>query len=102
MTLIRVFLLCLLTCVAPLQAQAQADACREYANGARDSLKIAVFQSREHSLELRVNKSGTISFPLLGQVQIGGLSATPTEKAIADGLRVGNFLKQSQVIIVIN
>jgi polysaccharide export outer membrane protein len=101
MHMIRVFLVCLLTVIAPQLAQAQADARREYAIGAGDSLKITVFQSPELSLEARVNENGAISFPLLGQVRIGGLSVTQAEKTIADGLRAGNYLKQPQVIIAI-
>ncbi len=101
MPLFRVVLLCLFTLLAPHLAQAQADARREYAIGAGDSLKITVFQSPELSLEARVNENGSISFPLLGQVRIGGLSVTQAEKTIGDGLRAGNYLKQPQVIIAI-
>lgn len=101
MPLFRVVLLCLFTLLAPNLAHAQADARREYAIGAGDSLKITVFQSPELSLEARVNENGSISFPLLGQVKLGGLSVTQAEKTIGDGLRAGNYLKQPQVIIAI-
>jgi polysaccharide export outer membrane protein len=102
MHMTRVFLLCLLALVAPQLARAQAEARREYAIGAGDGLKITVFQSPELSLEARVNENGAITFPLLGQVRIGGLSVTQAEKTIADGLRTGNFLKQPQVIIAVS
>ena len=42
-----------------------------------------------------------ISYPLLGNVKLGGLTATAAEKFIADGLRNGNFVKQPQVTLVV-
>lgn len=73
----------------------------EYRLGSGDALKISVFQNPDMTLETRVSESGTISFPLLGLVRIGGLTVSDAEAKIADGLRKGNFVKQPQVTILV-
>ncbi|MDH0863440.1 polysaccharide export protein EpsE [Mitsuaria sp. GD03876] len=73
----------------------------EYRLGSGDALKISVFQNPDMTLETRVSEAGTISFPLLGLVRIGGLTVSDAEAKIADGLRKGNFVKQPQVTILV-
>ena len=85
----------------PSTAAAQAGARQEYVLGSGDALKITVYQSPDLSLETRVSESGAVSYPLLGQVRLGGLTISQAEKAIADGLRSGNFLKSPQVSILV-
>lgn len=80
---------------------AQPGNAREYVIGPGDILRINVFQAPELSLETRVSEAGTISYPLLGQVQLGGLSVRDAEQRIADGLRRGNFVRQPQVSILV-
>lgn len=81
---------------APLPA---ASAPVEYRLGSGDVLRITVFQNADLSLETRVTEAGIISFPLLGNIRIGGMTITAAERLIADGLRNGNFVKQPQVAI---
>jgi polysaccharide biosynthesis/export protein len=71
----------------------------EYRLGAGDTVRISVYQSPDLSLETRIGDAGTISFPLLGTLRLGGLTVPQAEKTIADGLLKGNFLKQPQVSI---
>lgn len=78
-----------------------AEATRDYVIGAGDVVRIAVYQSPDLTLETRVNESGTISYPLLGSVRLGGLSVAQAEAEIARGLRDGNFLKQPQVTVLV-
>jgi polysaccharide export outer membrane protein len=73
----------------------------EYRLGPGDLLRIGVYQNPDLSLETRVTESGTISFPLLGAVRVGGLGVTAAERLIADGLRSGNFVRQPQVSIAV-
>ncbi len=73
----------------------------EYRLGSGDAIRITVFQNPDMTLETRVSEAGTISFPLLGTVRIGGLSVSEAEGRIADGLRKGNFVKQPQVSILV-
>jgi len=74
---------------------------REYLIGAGDVLRVAVYQNPDLAIETRVSDTGQISFPLLGQVTVGGLTVPQVEKALADGLRTGNFVKQPQVTVLV-
>ena len=80
---------------------AQASASDEYHLGAGDALKISVFQNPDLGLETHVSEVGLVSYPLLGEIHLGGLSVTQAEKLIADGLRNGNFVRSPQVSVVV-
>lgn len=92
------WLLAAMLMVVGLGAQA-ADG--EYVLGAGDQIRVSVYQNPDLLLETRITEGGSISYPLLGNVKIGGLSVTDAEKKIANGLRDGNFLKQPQVSILV-
>ncbi len=83
--------------VAPLAAAAP----NEYRLGSGDIIRVSVFQNPDLTLESRITEAGIVSYPLLGNVRLGGLSVTAAEKTIADGLRNGNFVKQPQVTLVV-
>ena len=91
-------LLALLLASGPSHAQAPSP---EYRLGPGDVVRVTVYQSPDLSLETRVGETGVISYPLLGSVRLGGLSVAQAERAIADGLRSGNFLKQPQVSLLV-
>ncbi|MFM2345268.1 MAG: polysaccharide export protein EpsE [Pseudomonadota bacterium] len=97
----RLFLSVLLL-LAPVLAHAQlSDAQRDYVLGPGDVVRVSVYQNQDLTLETRVTESGAISYPLLGQVRLGGLSVPQAEKLIADGLKNGNFVRQPQVSILV-
>lgn len=97
MRLVRLLLsLCLIGFLAPAQA---ADA-REYVLGSGDVIRITVFQNPDLTVDTRVTESGTITFPLIGQLQVGGLTVPAAEKQIADKLREGGFVLKPQVNIL--
>lgn len=73
----------------------------EYVLGSGDTIRITVYQNPDLTTEARVSESGQISFPLLKDVRLGGLTITQAEKRLADGLRDGNFVKQPQVSILV-
>jgi polysaccharide export outer membrane protein len=83
----------LLSLLAPLEGWAQSD----YRIGAGDNLKIVVFQSNDLATETRVSESGTISFPLVGELQVAGLTTSDLERMIAKRLREGSFLVNPSV-----
>lgn len=87
--------------LVPAGVRADEPAAQEYRLGPGDGVKISVFQNPDLSLETRVSETGVISYPLVGSVQIGGLSVAAAEKAIADGLRKGGFVLQPQVTLVL-
>lgn len=70
--------------------------------GASDVLKITVYNNPDLTVETRVSDSGFISFPLIGQVKVGGLSTATAEKKIATALESGGFVKQPQVNIIVS
>lgn len=92
-------LLLALGAVFALGAQAQ-DNRPEYQLGPGDSIRISVYQNPDLTLETRVTENGTITFPLIGSVKIGGMTVSAAEKAIANALRAGSFVKQPQVNIL--
>jgi polysaccharide export outer membrane protein len=69
--------------------------------GAGDTIRITVYQSPDLSLETRVNEGGAISYPLLGRVQLAGLTINAAEAHLASELKRRDFVKDPQVIIVV-
>ena len=69
--------------------------------GAGDTIRISVYQSPDLSIETRVNEGGAISYPLLGRVQLAGLTVNAAEQHIASELKRRDFVKDPQVNIVV-
>ena len=74
---------------------------KDYALGPGDTIRITVYQNQDLTLETRINDDGSISYPLLGSVKLTGLTVIEAEKAIVNGLKSGNFIKQPQVSILL-
>lgn len=79
---------------APIHAQ-------DYQIGPGDLLHINVFDHEELSLDARVSQSGNITYPLIGVVQVGGLSTREAEMLLAQRLSSGAFVRQPQVSIIV-
>jgi polysaccharide export outer membrane protein len=92
------FMAALLLAAAPVRAQTQL---QEYHIGPGDILKISVFKSPDLSLEVRVSETGTISYPLIGSVQLNDLTLPAAEHKIAQLLRDGGFVVNPQVSILL-
>jgi polysaccharide export outer membrane protein len=73
----------------------------EYQLGAGDSIRITVFQNPDLTLETRVSGEGTITYPLIGSVKLGGMTIARAEQTIAAALRNGRFIKEPQVSILV-
>ncbi|NVE00009.1 polysaccharide export protein EpsE [Massilia sp. BJB1822] len=69
--------------------------------GPGDVLKISVYGSPDLGLETKVTESGQITFPLLGQVDVGGLSVAAAEKKIGGLLEGGGYIRKAQVNILV-
>lgn len=89
-----------LAAASGLCAQAQ-DKQPEYLLGAGDTIRIFVYQNPDLTLETRVNENDTITYPLIGNVKIGGMTVPSAEQAIAKALKDGGFIKKPQVTIVL-
>jgi polysaccharide export outer membrane protein len=83
----------------PAAAAAVTD--QDYRLGPGDSIGVQVYQSPDLTVDARVSETGLISYPLVGTVQLGGLTISAAERKIADALRNGGFLKSPQVNIVL-
>jgi polysaccharide export outer membrane protein len=69
--------------------------------GPSDVVKISVYGNPDLTLETRISQSGTISFPLIGQVGIGGLAVSAAESKLAGLLVSGGFVRKPQVNILV-
>ena len=73
----------------------------DYPLGAGDAIKIQVFQNPDLTIETRVSENGSITYPLIGAMELGGLSIAVAEKKIAGALQTGGFIQNPQVNIVL-
>ena len=73
----------------------------DYRLGPGDTIGVLVFQNPDLSIDARVAESGVVSYPLVGSLQLGGLTLPEAERKIADALRSGGFVRQPQVNIVL-
>ena len=89
------------TPVPPLAGQPAPPVNQDYRLGPGDAIGVQVYQSPDLSVDARVSESGVISYPLVGTVQLGGLTISEAEKKIADALRTGGFVKVPQVNIAL-
>lgn len=69
--------------------------------GAGDVVKMTVFNNPDLTLETRINETGAVTFPLIGQVMVAGLSTAAAEKKIAQMLDSGGFVRKPQVNILV-
>ena len=91
----------LLMVVACLTTSAIAQDKLDYPLGAGDAIRIQVFQNPDLTIETRVSENGSITYPLIGAVDLGGLSISVAEKKIANALKSGGFVQQPQVNILL-
>jgi polysaccharide export outer membrane protein len=88
---------------APATVNATANAAPaangDYRLGPGDAIGLQVFQNPDLTVEARVSENGVISYPLIGSVQLGGLSLAEAEQKIANALRQGGFVRAPQVNI---
>lgn len=94
----------LLSAMTSLQAQVPGQAAppnADYRLGPGDAIGVQVFQNPDLSVDARVSENGVISYPLVGSVQLGGLSIAEAEKKIADALRRGGYVRSPQVNIIL-
>jgi polysaccharide export outer membrane protein len=64
-----------------------------------DELNVIVYGEKDLTQTVTVLPSGTISYPLIGEVHIGGL--TPTQAATAMSTSLKHYVRQPQVSVVV-
>lgn len=70
--------------------------------GPGDVIKASVFGNPDMNIETRVSEAGRITFPLLGEVKVGGLTVQQAEKLVGEQLVKKGYLKTAQVNILIS
>lgn len=94
--LIMVFALLWITGIA----NAAAGEKKESALGPGDTLKIFVFGQPDMTTEVKVSEAGNITFPLLGEIFVDGLTPSETERKIVHLLESKDILRKPQVNII--
>ncbi|HLX81850.1 MAG TPA: polysaccharide export protein EpsE [Burkholderiales bacterium] len=80
---------------APASGQSQSQSRETLGEG--DAVRITVFQNPDLTTETRVSERGTITFPLIGEIAIGGMTPAGAEARIAQQLAGGKFVVKPQV-----
>jgi polysaccharide biosynthesis/export protein len=70
----------------------------DYKLAAKDQLTVTVFGQKDLTRTVRVNQSGMITLPLLGEIQAAGLSPAELERRVEGGLR-GRYLVNPRVTV---
>jgi len=90
----------ILVCINIYPQEDQATFIKEYKIGPKDLLEITVFELPDLNQTVRVSEDGSVSLPLLGRVEIEGLTREELEKKLADLLEE-KYLKKARVTIFI-
>ena len=93
---ISIVLLFLVSCYFLGQERYKAD----YKIGAKDLLEISVFGLDDMNKTVRVSEDGKITLPLLGEVEVEGLTKTELEKKLSQLLEE-KYLQNPQVTVFI-
>ncbi|MCM2324332.1 MAG: polysaccharide export protein, partial [Oligoflexia bacterium] len=64
-----------------------------------DLINVSVLGETDMDRQVRVSQSGTITYPLIGSVKVGGLSTSQAETEIAT--KLNDYLRGAQVTVFI-
>ena len=78
-----------------------AHAAADYTLSTGDLVRVTVYDHPDLATETRVNETGSILFPLVGEVPVGGYTANAASGRIAKLLEAGGFIKSAQVNLVV-
>jgi len=99
-TFFAISLIFLVTGFIYSQEMLQENQGREYRIGAKDLLEISVFGLDEMSQTVRVSEKGKITLPLLGEIEVEGLTKARLEKKLSQLLEE-KYLQNPQVTVFI-
>lgn len=66
-----------------------------------DSIRLTIFENPDLTTEARISARGSIRFPLIGTIQLGGLTPTEASELVAGKLREGHFIHNPQVNLMV-
>jgi polysaccharide export outer membrane protein len=67
--------------------------------GAGDTIRVTVYQNPDLNTDGRISDRGTIMFPLVGEISVGGQTPLEAGASIAKRLKSGRFLVDPQVSV---
>ncbi len=67
--------------------------------GPGDAVRVTVFQNPDFNTETRLSETGTIVFPLIGEVSFSGLTPAQAGTRVADALKKGKYIVNPQVTV---
>lgn len=99
---IRLLVLMVLLVLARLSFAAEEEGMSNYRLGAGDTISIIVFDEKELSLkEVKLSDAGSISYPMLGEIRVLGLTVSALQQKVTDGLK-GKYLIDPKVTVAID
>jgi polysaccharide export outer membrane protein len=69
--------------------------------GPGDQVRITVFRYPDLTTEVRLSENGSITFPMVGEVRLNGMSTEAAASRIAQRLKDGKFLNNPQVQVAL-
>lgn len=81
--------------------QSSLSSYKDYRVGAEDLIEVTFFGNDELDREVRINGRGQISLPLIGVVQVDGLSPQEIEGKLAKLYKEGRFIRQPQITVTV-
>jgi polysaccharide export outer membrane protein len=97
---LRAVLYALLVLLAPLGLAQNGQETSSYTLNTGDHVQVFVFEEPDLSIDAVLDDTGAISYPLLGELKVRGLTARELESKITEGLR-GRFLINPRVNVSI-
>lgn len=73
----------------------------DYILGPGDVVKVTIYDHDDMTTEARIKDNNAITFPLIGEVQIGGKTPSGAEQLIATMLDKGGYVMKPQVNLVV-
>src|SRR5665213_176927 len=64
-----------------------------------DRIRVTVFQEEDLASSTRIDARGRINLPLLGEVNVGGMTVVAAQNAIQNAYKAGRFLRNPQVTV---
>jgi len=98
----RAWLLLLFSCVCAIASYAQAPELSTYKLNSGDMITVRVLGEDDLKREkVRLSDAGTMSFPVLGEINVRGMTVGALEDFITKGLK-GRYLLNPQVTVTID
>lgn len=76
-------------------------AAAQYRLGADDLVRVTVFEHPDLATVARLGEDGTLNFPLIGAVRLGGLTEREAEARIATALADGGYVREPQITLLV-